>query len=29
MSPIGTARLLRATMIHTLNALRENSDLLL
>ena len=29
MSPIGTAGLFRATMIHTMNALRENSDLLL
>lgn len=29
MSPIGTNGLLRATMIHTMNALRENSDLLL
>jgi DNA-dependent protein kinase catalytic subunit len=29
MSPIGTAGLFRATMIHTINALRENSDLLL
>ncbi|CAF2843941.1 unnamed protein product [Rotaria sp. Silwood2] len=29
MSPIGTNGLFRATMIHTMNALRENSDLLL
>jgi DNA-dependent protein kinase catalytic subunit len=29
MSPIGTAGLFRATMIQTMNALRENSDLLL
>jgi len=29
MSPIGTTGLFRATMIHTMNALRENSDLLL
>ncbi|CAF1392236.1 unnamed protein product [Adineta steineri] len=29
MSPIGTAGLFRATMIHTMNVLRENSDLLL
>ena len=29
MSPIGTAGLFRATMIRTMNALRENSDLLL
>jgi DNA-dependent protein kinase catalytic subunit len=29
MSPIGTAGLFRATMIDTMNALRENSDLLL
>lgn len=29
MSPVGTAGLFRATMIHTMNALRENSDLLL
>ncbi|CAF4081494.1 unnamed protein product, partial [Adineta steineri] len=29
MSPIGTAGLFRATMIHTMNALRENSDILL
>ncbi|UJR22353.1 hypothetical protein I4U23_025415 [Adineta vaga] len=29
MSPIGTAGLFRATMIDTINALRENSDLLL
>ncbi|CAF3651048.1 unnamed protein product [Rotaria socialis] len=29
MSPVGTAGLFRATMIQTMNALRENSDLLL
>lgn len=29
MSPIGTSGLFRSTMIHTMNALRENSDLLL
>ena len=29
MSPIGTAGLFRATMIQTMNILRENSDLLL
>ncbi len=29
MSPIGTAGLFRATMIYTMNALGENSDLLL
>jgi DNA-dependent protein kinase catalytic subunit len=29
MSPIDTAGLFRATMIRTMNALRENSDLLL
>ena len=29
MSPVGTAGLFRATMVHTMNALRENSDLLL
>lgn len=29
MSPVGTAGLFRATMIHTMHALRENSDLLL
>ncbi|CAF2495430.1 unnamed protein product [Rotaria sp. Silwood2] len=29
MSPIGNNGLFRATMIHTMNALRENSDLLL
>ena len=29
MSPIGTAGLFRAIMIHTMNALRDNSDLLL
>jgi phosphatidylinositol kinase/protein kinase (PI-3 family) len=29
MSPIGTAGLFRAIMIHTMNALRDNADLLL
>ncbi|CAF3339220.1 unnamed protein product [Rotaria sp. Silwood2] len=29
MSPISTASLFHATIIHTMNALRENSDLLL
>ncbi|CAF4939467.1 unnamed protein product, partial [Rotaria sp. Silwood2] len=29
MPPIGTNGLFRATMIHTMNSLRENSDLLL